>query len=244
MGAKSTCTLVSTPDISLAIDPGITILQPSFPASSKQKIRCLEKGKRTIKQLCKNVDAITISHYHYDHYFPEDLDFYQGKKVFIKNPNEYINNSQRIRAEELLRGLIDKFHIPEKDKSTYLSKKKWPDPLDDLPLAREKDFGEYNSRRKEVLDKGYNRFVKQTKKWKHYMCLPEFENPEITLRFPEGKTFEFGRTKLKFSNPFFHGIEYAGVGWVFATIVEYNKKKLLHSSDISGRILLMKNQLF
>jgi predicted metallo-beta-lactamase superfamily hydrolase len=63
------------------------------------------------------------------------------------------------------------------------------------------------------------------------------ENSDINLRFPEGKQYTYGRTKIHFSKPLFHGIEYTRVGWVFATIVEYNGGKLLHSSDVSGPMI-------
>ena len=55
--------------------------------------------------------------------------------------------------------------------------------------------------------------------------------------FPEEKTFTFGKTKLRFTKPLFHGIEYAGVGWVFAIIIEYDGKKLLHTSDLCGPMI-------
>ena len=67
--------------------------------------------------------------------------------------------------------------------------------------------------------------------------MPEIKSDKITVIFPEERTFTFGDTKLRFSKPLFHGIEYAGVGWVFATIVEYKDKKIFHSSDVSGPMI-------
>lgn len=44
-----------------------------------------------------------MTHYHYDHYNPEDdLGIYEGKKVFIKDPEKSINHSQRKRAAYFL----------------------------------------------------------------------------------------------------------------------------------------------
>jgi hypothetical protein len=57
------------------------------------------------------------------------------------------------------------------------------------------------------------------------------------VRFAEGKEFEFGRTKLRFTRPIFHGIEFSRVGWVFATVVQYGREKLIHSSDLDGPIV-------
>jgi predicted metallo-beta-lactamase superfamily hydrolase len=35
----------------------------------------------------------------------------------------------------------------------------------------------------------------------------------------------------------FHGIEFARVGWVFATIIEHRGKKFMHTSDICGPMI-------
>ena len=37
-----------------------------------------------------------------------------------------------------------------------------------------------------------------------------------------------------FSEPLYHGIEYAKTGWVIAVIIEYDDEKILYSSDIQG----------
>ncbi|RKX44326.1 MAG: MBL fold metallo-hydrolase, partial [Thermotogae bacterium] len=58
LGAKSACVLVKTPDISVIIDPGIAIMQPSFPASEEEKIKWLVDGERIIKKASKKADAI------------------------------------------------------------------------------------------------------------------------------------------------------------------------------------------
>lgn len=78
MGAKSSCVLVKTPDISIIIDPGIAIMQPNFPASEEKKVEWLIKGEKAIKNASREADVLVISHYHYDHYFPDDLEVYRA----------------------------------------------------------------------------------------------------------------------------------------------------------------------
>lgn len=238
MGAKSTSTFVKTPDITVVIDPGVAIMQPSFPASPEQKAEWLAIAENRIKEACEKADIITISHYHYDHYFPDDFNVYRGKTVYAKNPNEYINNNQRERGEKFFNDIFKKFKISEKEKLfTKQKKTEYRDPLYDIPHAASKDFKSYNERRKEVLSKGRKRFKKQAKNWLSYEKLPEIKSDNIEVIFPEDKTFKFGDTKLRFTKPLFHGIEYAGVGWVLATIIEYRDKKLFHSSDLSGPMI-------
>ena len=50
LGAKSSCTLVKTPNVNVLIDPGIAAMQPSFPASNAQKREWREEGRKAIQQ--------------------------------------------------------------------------------------------------------------------------------------------------------------------------------------------------
>ncbi|UCF49696.1 MAG: hypothetical protein JSU91_08095, partial [Thermoplasmatales archaeon] len=179
-----------------------------------------------------------ISHFHYDHYLPDDLTIYSGKTVFLKNPNEYINNKQRERGVYFINNICEKFDIIDTNKKiSKTSENKYPDPLKNLPHASNKDFHSYNERRNEVLIKGRQRFVNHANKWLSYDKLPEIKSDKINIIYPEEKTFKFGDTILRFTKPLFHGIEYTRVGWVFSTIIEYKGKKLFHSSDLSGPII-------
>lgn len=238
MGAKSSCTLVETPDLSVLIDPGVAEMQPSFPASDKKKQKWLDLAEKKIKKTSENVDCIIISHYHYDHYFADDFEIYKGKKVFIKNPNEYINSTQRKRADEFFQNIYKYFNVKEKEKILNEKYSKiYTDPRNNLPHAINKDFKSYNARREEVLEKGKKRFDKQIKKWQSYKKLPEIKSENIEIVFPESKSFKYGDTSIRFLGPLFHGIEFATVGWVYATIIEYKDKKFFHSSDLSGPMI-------
>ncbi|MFQ6064343.1 MAG: hypothetical protein ACE5L6_02595 [Candidatus Bathyarchaeia archaeon] len=50
----------------------------------------------------------------------------------------------------------------------------------------------------------------------------------------DGRTFEFGDTKLKFSQPVFHGIENTSLGWVLMTTIDYGGERMLVASDVEG----------
>lgn len=54
------------------------------------------------------------------------------------------------------------------------------------------------------------------------------------LEYADGKTFEFGQTKLKFSNPVFHGPEDSQLGWLIMTTIEYEGERILFASDVQG----------
>ena len=60
-GAKSSCVKIETPDVSIVIDPGVAIMQPSFPASLVQKLLWLEQGKRAVKISLKEVSLFNLA---------------------------------------------------------------------------------------------------------------------------------------------------------------------------------------
>lgn len=52
----------------------------------------------------------------------------------------------------------------------------------------------------------------------------------------DGKTFEYGATKVKISQPVPHGGEESELGWVVMTTVESQDSKFVHASDVQGPI--------
>ena len=235
LGAKSSCTLVKTPDVSVLIDPGAAVMQPSFPASWAKKLYWYGCAKLAIKRAAKRADVVVISHYHYDHFTDFDRKLYEGKLLLVKNPNEYINDSQRGRAERFFGNLCRSFGKVDLDEVLCERERKtYGNPLDEIPRARDKDFGDYNRRRKELFAKGGKWFENRVKNWHSSMLIPELKFERIEVKFPEGKEFDFGRTKLRFTKALFHGIEFSRVGWVFATVIELGRENLVHTSDLSG----------
>lgn len=107
------CTYVETPDVRILLDAGVSLCPNRFgllphPAEFRAIIEC----RKEIARAAEEVDAITVSHYHYDHHTPSFEDWlvnwtedsetarqiYEGKTIWAKNPRENINPSQRERA--------------------------------------------------------------------------------------------------------------------------------------------------
>jgi predicted metallo-beta-lactamase superfamily hydrolase len=164
MGVRSTATWVET-DKKILIDPGaaLGVLRYGLPPAEIE-CRRLKELSRKICTFAKKADILTVSHYHYDHHFPEE-DFYEGKVLLIKDPKNKINFSQMKRGKEFLRLLAKK---------------------------------------------------------------------PAEILIADGKEFEFGKTKIKFSPPFFHGQEYSKLGYVLIISILYRGEKLLHASDVQG----------
>jgi predicted metallo-beta-lactamase superfamily hydrolase len=50
----------------------------------------------------------------------------------------------------------------------------------------------------------------------------------------DGKSFAFGQTKLRFSEPVFHGPESSELGWVLMVTVEVEDEKFMFAPDVQG----------
>ncbi|MEM2250536.1 MAG: MBL fold metallo-hydrolase [Candidatus Hadarchaeales archaeon] len=227
LGAKSSCVLVWTKDVRILIDPGAAIMQPSFPANLVKKLYWLAKAKLSIRKSAKSANVVVISHYHYDHFVDFDKQLYEHKIVFAKNPNEFINESQRKRAETFFQHYCRSIGKQKLKTIEIEEKEEYEDAIKELS----------RNLSKETFEKGLKWFKNLSEKWKTWERIPELSFKNGSLKFPEGKTFTFGRTKLQMSEPFFHGVEFSKIGWIFSTIVKHGKEKLIHSSDLNGPVI-------
>ncbi len=226
MGAKSTCSFITTRDCSICIDPGVAAMQPSYPLSDSRKMVYKMQGLQRVRNAAERADHIVVSHYHHDHY-SRDARLYRDAALWIKNPNRWINKSQWNRSREFLRLLADAYG--EELTETEPGQDDFPDPYESLPAARRKDFGDYQERREELLEKWRDRFRRLTE---HWQSNPWIQEPGFCRYAEDG--FQDGDTTIRFKGPLFHGIEYAQTGWVTATVVETSEAKCIHSSDLQG----------
>ena len=184
-----------------------------------------------------------MTHYHYDHHFLPDTNridfknvFFNGKKIWIKNPNEWINPSQWDRSRKFIRALVKSIQVYTKDDliedfEKEPEEKDYKDPLKDLPLLQQIDEGDYKDRREELHKKWRKKFFNRVDMWKSEKHI---EEPTDNIRFAEGNSFKEGKTKIRFTEPLFHGIEYSKTGWVFGVTIERKGEKFLYSSDLHG----------
>ncbi len=241
MGAKSTCTKVKTEDTSIIIDPGSAAMQPSYPMTDEEKHNLRQEARELIQRAGEDADHIVISHYHYDHHFLPDFQGFNARKLldnsslWVKDPNRWINNSQWERSREFLRSICDIFEGDQFEEIEMEPKKRdFDDPLPELSHALNKDFGDYQERREELLDKWSKRFENWSENWANKTWVRE---PELSIpvHFTDGERFEEGDTRVNFSPPLFHGIEYSQTGWVIFTRVEDGSGyTFLHTSDLQG----------
>ena len=100
LGVRSMATLVETKDCRIFIDPSAALGPSRYGLPpAPQEIEELARTKDKIRELAGKSDILVISHYHYDHYDPDE-EFYQGKTVYAKDINKNINKSQTERGKE------------------------------------------------------------------------------------------------------------------------------------------------
>ena len=110
MGVRSMATYVETRDARIVIDPGVALAPRRFglPPHDLERRRLMELA-RVVEEHARIADVIIVTHYHYDHHDLGkriSLEIYDGKLVFVKNPEENINRSQaEVRAPRFLRAI-------------------------------------------------------------------------------------------------------------------------------------------
>ncbi|MCI2415785.1 MAG: MBL fold metallo-hydrolase [Candidatus Aramenus sp.] len=112
LGVRSQATFVETKDVRILIDPAVSLAPRRFGLPPHQReVNKLSELAKVIVDKAKVADMIIVTHYHYDHHDPGYVipkEIYKGKKVFIKDPNNMINTSQkRVRAPKFLRAIKD-----------------------------------------------------------------------------------------------------------------------------------------
>ena len=112
LGVRSMASVVYTDDVSVFIDPAVSLAPWRFSLKPHPlEVKQLKYVASKIYEVAKDVDVIILTHYHYDHHDPGKyipVEIYEGKDVIIKDPRNNINVSQRMRASRFLKLIKDK----------------------------------------------------------------------------------------------------------------------------------------
>ncbi len=103
MGVRSLATLVDACGTLVGLDLGASLAPRRYGLPPHQlELQALEEAMNVIRDSIAQSQAITITHYHYDHFVRDEPELYRGKVLLIKDPANNINWSQRGRARRLL----------------------------------------------------------------------------------------------------------------------------------------------
>jgi hypothetical protein len=111
LGVRSMATYIQTRGMRIVIDPGVSLCPNRFglPPHEREKRRGEDLWRRVRERVAAS-DIIIITHYHYDHFEPKEIEIYKGKTLYVKHPNRQINYSQKRRASDFLnkvKGLVE-----------------------------------------------------------------------------------------------------------------------------------------
>lgn len=112
LGVRSQATFIQTKDVNIFIDPSAALAPRRFglPPHILEVKKLLEIFDK-IEDFLRDSDIIIFTHYHYDHHDPGrflDPELYKNKIVLLKDPQNHINISQRVRASRFLKILKDR----------------------------------------------------------------------------------------------------------------------------------------
>jgi len=85
-----------------------------------------------------------------------------------------------------------------------------------------------------VLVKDYRAMINFSQRRRGWMFKKTGGNDAERLEVADGRTFKFGETRVKFSDPVFHGAENTPLGWVLMTTVQRGDEKVLFAPDVQG----------
>jgi len=101
---------------------------------------------------------------------------------------------------------------------------------------------------KTVLAKSYRSKINFSQRRRGWMFSKTGGSYAEELNYADGKVYEFGETKLRFSDPVFHGRENSQLGWLLMVTIEHENERLLYTSDVQGpmcdvtlRVMLAQN---
>lgn len=85
-----------------------------------------------------------------------------------------------------------------------------------------------------ILVKNYRAMINFSQRRRGWMFKKTGGKNAKRLEVADGKTFEFGDTRLRFSDPVFHGSENSALGWVLMTTIECEDYRVSFASDVQG----------
>lgn len=219
-------------------------MQPSYPLPIEEKLRLRSVALKRLREFLTSprTKAVIISHYHYDHH-PHVLDpelpieLFRGKLIVAKNPNKFINRSQWGRVREFFEGLAGVIGLSRDNIYIESEKTKIDFPEDQITIALSKSFGDYDARRRELLDKGRRWFRKLADHWTRNEWVKEFNAGGTRVMWGDDRRVEVCGASIRFTPPWFHGVEYDRTGWVIGFTVNVGGRRIFFSSDVMGPII-------
>jgi predicted metallo-beta-lactamase superfamily hydrolase len=85
-----------------------------------------------------------------------------------------------------------------------------------------------------VLAKSYKDKVNFSQRRRGWIFSKTAGKTARKLEFADGKTYDFGKTVLRFSEPVFHGPGNSQLGWLLMVAIEHEDERFVFTSDVQG----------
>jgi uncharacterized protein len=87
---------------------------------------------------------------------------------------------------------------------------------------------------KEVLAKNPKEQINASQRQRAWMFQQTGGKHAKTFAAADGKTFTYGKTQLRFSQPVAHGSQDSMLGWVIMAVVEFGDERFMFAPDVQG----------
>ena len=128
------------------------------------------------------------------------------------------------------------------DKATIVTISHWhydhhtPNYTDTVWNGSDEEIAKQIYHDKIVLAKDFRQLINFSQRRRGWVFHKFAEKIAKRIEVADGKVFEFGVTKLKFSNPVFHGEENTALGWIIILSIEYDGERVVYAPDVQGPI--------
>ena len=90
---------------------------------------------------------------------------------------------------------------------------------------------------KTVLAKDIRSSINASQRRRGWMLKKAIDGFTKDFKVADNHEFSFGKTRLRFSKPVFHGEENTLLGWVLMLTIDYDGERVMHASDVQGPVM-------
>ncbi len=111
-----------------------------------------------------------------------------------------------------------------------------PNYVDPVWLGSSPELSERTYRGKIILAKDFRKNINTAQRRRGWMFKQAAEKWAEKFEVADGRTFQYGKTTVRFPEPVPHGEEQSGLGWVLLCIVEKSDERLVFAPDVQGPV--------
>ena len=112
-----------------------------------------------------------------------------------------------------------------------------PNYIDPVWLGSSPELSERTYKGKIVLAKDFRKKINTAQRRRGWMFKQAAEKWAAKFEVADDRSFEFGKTTVRFPRPVPHGEDESGLGWVLPCVIERSGEKLVFAPDVQGPVV-------